>query len=140
MAVMEWRRLRPGESDPERLFGIGLFLCWLAAAVLVVLVLPPEFVPSCRFRRATGFPCPTCGSSRAFVALLRGRPWEALARQPLVVLGSGAFALYSLYAWTVVLGRLPRLRGLPPIRWRRLLPLLALLVAVNWLHLVLRHL
>ncbi len=133
---MEWRRLPPGAPDPERTLGMLVFPALLAASVIRLLLLPPGVLPGCRFRGWTGVPCPACGSSRAFYALLLGRPFVALRLQPLVVLASGAFAAYAAYAWVVVLGRLPRLRGLPRIGLRRALLLAVALILLNWAYLV----
>jgi hypothetical protein len=50
-------------------------------------------VPTCLLKRVTGHPCPTCGSTRAILALGRGRWVEALAWNPLVMLGLGTLLL-----------------------------------------------
>ncbi len=59
----------------------------------------------CLVHRWTGYPCLTCGASRAAALLLSGHPWLALCQQPLaVVLGALLavwFGLHSLclLAW-----------------------------------------
>ncbi len=65
-------RSRSSGPDTSLLFIAGLFL----AAVLVGLALPrstwdrlPDFCP---FLRLTGRPCPTCGLTRSWSALLHG--------------------------------------------------------------------
>lgn len=48
----------------------------------------------CQLQRWTGRPCPTCGSTRAVLALSRGEFIEALVWNPLVVLALCAAALW----------------------------------------------
>ncbi len=95
--------LSPGRADPrhravgrgDRLFhalaalGIAAGLAWSLRPVDPG-VFPPTFsVPGpgersvCMLRRVTGIPCPTCGVTRSFHALGRGRVGAALAFHPL---------------------------------------------------------
>lgn len=58
-----------------------------AAALLAAMVIPDRRLESapvfCPFRRATGLPCPTCGLSRSWIALLHGRPRASFSFHPL---------------------------------------------------------
>jgi hypothetical protein len=124
------RRLDPQEADPE-LLGLGASAgalayggVWLAAG----LPLPP-----CAFRTVTGCPCPTCGATRCVLALLHGHVAEAAAWNPLVFAGLAVLALVNLYAVTVLLGRLPRLRlSLGRTEGRVLGVAVLVLLAANW--------
>jgi hypothetical protein len=72
--------------------------------------------PGCLFRAVTGVPCPTCGGTRALLALARLDVPAALAWNPLVTLGALVFVLGGL----VVLARALAGRGVPdgpPPRW-----------------------
>jgi hypothetical protein len=69
----------------------------------------------CPLRRTTGIACPTCGGTRAMVALTTGHPLRALVWNPLVTLaavGLPALGLLVLVA-PVTSARLLR----PPRRW-----------------------
>ncbi|MGE5345925.1 MAG: DUF2752 domain-containing protein, partial [Acidithiobacillales bacterium] len=66
---------------------LGLF--WGAAALSTLLFSPlaPRVVavlPPCFFHRVTGFPCLTCGGTRAVLSLLAGDLGVALHANPLV--------------------------------------------------------
>jgi hypothetical protein len=103
-----WRPLAAGELDHELLWSV-LGIVWAAGAVvwLGTFGVPPI---ACAFRSITGLPCPTCGTTRALVALVHGAWRESLALHPLVVpavLGGGVYVAYAL---TVSLFRRPRLR------------------------------
>jgi len=50
-------------------------LSWLAQS-------SPDPPVLCHFRRITGHPCPTCGTTRAGIALTEGRLVDALAFNP----------------------------------------------------------
>lgn len=89
-------------SIAAALFGAALLLAW---------VLPPAWwaqVPfQCPFLRVTGRPCPTCGLTRSWAALLHGDLGGSLAFHaagPLLALGLLAF----LTVWAMR-GARPRL-------------------------------
>jgi len=83
------------------------------AAILLFHVRPgtSPLYPPCAFHVLTGLYCPGCGSTRALYALLHGRPGEALAMNPLLLV---------VLAWFAYLGGyyLVRRRASPMLRWR----------------------
>ncbi len=69
-----------------------------------------KFVPVCLFKKITGIPCPSCGMSRAFCSISRGRLWDAfhynilsIALYPAVLAGVivPAFSL-AFYFWVIL--------------------------------------
>lgn len=91
-------------------------------------------VPLCMFKRMTGVPCATCGSTRAAGALVQGRVLEAVEWNPLVVLGAG-----TIVVWAIVrLMRGPRPRpmsgGVRAALWIGLIAA----VAGNWWYVIQR--
>jgi hypothetical protein len=94
-------------------------------------------LPTCPFRALTGLPCPTCGTTRALLALAAGHPLAAAAWSPLAflaILGSlvaGVWGLASLAAPRSVV------RPWPPVE-RQVLGVRAAAVAVllNWAYLL----
>ncbi len=134
---MVWRRLTPQEIDHEQL--------WLAVAVtgLVALAMTSTHVleiqlPLCPFKTITGLPCPTCGVTRAVMAMTRLDLAAALAFNPLAVAGAILGGIYLLYAAIVLAARLPRLR--PRLTARDFTSARVVVIAVlsaNWLYLVL---
>lgn len=88
-----WRRLHGTEPDYELLFGLvalaSLAVGWLAVPHLGNLPF------GCVFKAVTGWPCPTCGGTRALAALAAGEVLQALRANPLVC-GAGLAA----GAWT----------------------------------------
>lgn len=130
---IRWRRVSGHDTDPERVFGV-FFLSLFAAFLWLVAKMPVHLVPGCLLREWTGIPCLACGSLRALKHLTAGEPGHALRVQPLatvlVVLGLA----YLLYAWIVVLFRLPRIRLEKATKGERLaLVVIALLAAAaNW--------
>ena len=61
-------------------------------------------VTLCPMKRLLGVPCPACGTTRAFAALLRGDVCGAFARQPLVM-SCSLFGFPILLAIRIVSGR-----------------------------------
>lgn len=87
-------------------------LALLATGGVVGLALMPygqrlaAFLPPCPFRSLTGVPCPTCGTTRALLALSQGQLGKALALNPmttgLLVFAGLAFVAWALaHAWGV---------------------------------------
>lgn len=93
-------RLQPCARWPGRLgLPAALLLLWGAlvlGSTLVERSLGSAF-ETCLFLRATGHPCPTCGSTRALIALFQGQGalafhWNPLAAMALPVLGLAGLA------------------------------------------------
>jgi hypothetical protein len=120
----------------------GFVLRWGALALLLALVgavWPMRWAPACWFHRLTGYPCFSCGVTRALKALASGRFMDALRFQPLmVVAGVGLVVLmigcvfrralgYPGWEWT----RIPL-----GLRWG-LLAVGVTAVVINWIYLIL---
>ena len=87
-------------------FVFGLASTVALAGFYFVMSMSPGFGVECAFKKWTGYPCPTCGGTRAVSALARGRLGEALAWNPLVFAGLLALAAWALLSLCVeVVGR-----------------------------------
>lgn len=113
-----------------------LGLLWGAVAALLILASPlattlPGGLMSCPFKGLTGIPCPTCGTTRAALALAHFEPVHALTHYPLPALGWILFLGGGLAAgWRAWRGlSLPRIPRRIPL-WARLAFLGAVLF--NW--------
>lgn len=112
-----------------------LSLTWGALALTAVLLAPlatdlAPLLPGCLFRELTGLPCPTCGATRAALALTRLDLAGAIAFNPLATLGALVFILGGAAAAGGSLAgrplREPPLAG-PALRWAAVVAL-----AANW--------
>ena len=85
--------------------------------------------PTCMFRRVTGHPCPTCGSTRMVLAAAQGRFLEAAAYNPLML----SLAVVAAVLLVMKVGFRRRIVW-PTSNWGRRSLLWAILVAVlaNW--------
>jgi hypothetical protein len=102
---------KKGSQDP----GMDHELIWGAIglmALAAIRIVPPGLtdVYQCPFRFITGIPCLTCGMTRSFRHLVYGRFSEAFSLNPLGTLFGFFTILYVVYALTVIIFRLPRLR------------------------------
>ena len=91
------------------LFILG-WLLFLPLAVLVIFynfgwVRPTEWLPPCLFRFVTGLPCPGCGGTRAFAAVLRGDLIHAFFYHPVVPF---CYVLYIVFMATQTIERILR--------------------------------
>lgn len=100
----------PGTLDTDHeLLWTAVGLAVAASAWLVFASGAPVPVPRCLFKAVTGWPCPTCGGTRALQALLALDMAAALRLNPLVtgvIAGWTAYAIYALGALTRVWPRL----------------------------------
>lgn len=110
------------------LFLVGFLLARFAAPLF-------DLLPACTFRAVVGLPCPTCGATRAGLALARGEWLTALAHNPLFVVGLGVLSIWSL------LSVLKKLRGktmsCETQSWPWLRRVVIGAILLNWLYLIL---
>lgn len=64
----------------------------------------------CFLREATGIPCPGCGGTRAFRALISGDLWEACHFNPLATIVMFLSVIAMVYSAGVILRMLPAWR------------------------------
>jgi hypothetical protein len=134
--TIRWRALAAGETDHELVWGWVLPACALMAGWLHLTHSLDAF--QCWLKVATGVPCPTCGATRAFVALLGGNLLEAWRLNPLVPFGSMAGTVYVPYALVVSSLKRDRLRlELSPHDWRVVRVAFTVLVGATWAFLIL---
>jgi len=131
------RRLRPAETDWELIWCVVLVATALGGGAWILLGLP---TPQCIIYHTVGWPCLSCGATRAVRALLSGDIAAAFSWNPLVA-GALLFAgVFVLYSGIVCALRLPRLRIEAVSSQTGLLIRLAIVVvlASNWIYLVFR--
>ncbi|MEM7247022.1 MAG: DUF2752 domain-containing protein [Acidobacteriota bacterium] len=128
------------EQSDERSSPVGLIL---GGAGLLTALLTAAWLriglpwPRCGLRTLTGVPCPTCGGTRMFGALLRGEWLVALASNPLLLVAIVVLAI-GCVAWAArfLTGR-PGLRlVVEPREGRRFALVMLGLVLANWAWLV----
>lgn len=115
------------------LLGIG--------ALLTSGLARPESLPPCALLHATGIACPTCGGTRAGLALWRLDPLAAFVQNPLVALGLLALGLW--FGAALVMTALPRLRYAPQLDardWSRVRGAALVLFVCTWIYEIVRHL
>jgi hypothetical protein len=104
---------------------VAIVAIWLTLMMTYALIAKPPAAEgwSCLFRKATGVPCATCGSTRAAFSVWRGDVVGAVAHNPMMSLGVVALITWLLLrvgfgrsvrldltagqramAWTVVAG------------------------------------
>ena len=137
-----WHVERPGYAGGCRTV-LAHHLPWalIAGGVLLsVAILPLDRIPYtiCTFRRLTGYPCPSCGLTRGFVALAHGQWLAVLHTCPLAALLYTITALvFAVNAAALLFG--VRLTPGPWLTWRArtwvgVLCFFGLLILLNWLY------
>jgi len=120
---------------------IAVSVAVLALATGWVLLVSGIHLPACNFRRMTGYPCPGCGGTRAWLMLARLQLVAALQMNPLVAALGMAGGLFALYSAVALIFRLPRLRLTFSTRTERRVFWIAVacITAANWVYLILVH-
>lgn len=117
-----------------------LGLLWGAVALSLIGLAPmarraAALLPECPFRWLTEMPCPTCGTTRALLALLRFEPLEALAFNPLGTLAAVGLVSGGLVAGAAAIAGRPL--APPPVGRAPALRLSIVVAALaNWVYLV----
>lgn len=134
---LRFRQLRPGDQDYELALGV-LYLPLSFLAGYIFTRFPEGSLPICRFRAATGIPCPTCGIVHCFRSFLAGDGGRAFLFHPLGAVIFAAAGLVIIYSLATVIFKLPRLRlESPPPSLKRMVWLaVVLLILANWLYLL----
>jgi hypothetical protein len=129
------RRLAPGEIDHE-LVWLGVSVSALGAATAWLAFGLPW--PRCVFHDLTGFPCVTCGATRAAIAFFHGNISTAWKWNPLVFAFLCGLSIFYVYALIVLVTRTPRLRIAfrteVEKKYGRIFVIAAL--ALNWMYLL----
>jgi len=130
---MAWRTPRTEERQLAWIWGLSA-----ACALLFRPLWPaiPPLLPRCAFHALTGWPCPTCGTTRAALALLDGHPVQALIENPLMTILAVAFVTGGLLAPIWSLARLP-IPVVPSIAGKPLRIAAVLVILSNWVYLLL---
>jgi len=125
---------RRNRQDVYPLVAGIVFLC-LVALAQVVQALAPALPPLCLFRRITGLPCGTCGSTRMILAVLQGDFLHAASLNPFMftaLIGAGVWVAYRVFGNDASGLPIPR-RGRP-----FLFGSIAALFVINWVYLLQR--
>lgn len=100
-----FRKRVPGEVEFGIIYG-GIAMLLLAAAWLPPVV---HLAPDCMFKRLTGIPCPTCGSTRAVLYLSHGDIATAFFMNPITALLVITAVVYFFYSLVTLVFGLPRI-------------------------------
>ena len=117
---------------------LGFLWGAVAAGLLALAPLAPRLataLPACPLRSTLGFPCLSCGSTRAALALSRLDLWTAFTVNPLATVGWLTLVVGGLIAGVFALSGTP----LREPSWRLSAPLRIVLVLVllaNWAYLI----
>lgn len=90
---------KPGVFPLGFVFGLAGFIALPAFYFLQQWF--PRLLSGCRFRDWSGWPCPTCGGSRAIRDLLHGRLGESFLHNPLLFAGIALLAGWFLLSLAV---------------------------------------
>lgn len=114
--------------------------CVTGVGLLLAAILPSDGVPyaPCMFLRFTGYPCPSCGLTRGFIAMAHGQFLSALQMCPLAALLYVATACVFAFNMAALLCGVRLIPG-RLLEWRTRTGVIGvcifgLLILLNWLY------
>lgn len=130
-------RWRPATREEYQLAWLWAFAAGASLLLRPLWLVLPAYLPPCTLRTLTGVPCPTCGTTHAAVALLRGHVLEALRANPLAAIAGIAFLVGGAVAplWVSVRRSVPVFPTPLPV-WARIAGGAVLLVGWLWVVIV----
>ena len=131
-AISGWRAAFRRICSPDAARVI-LAICIVAGCVVLAHVFG---LTLCPMKRLLGVSCPTCGTTRAVVLLLRGDVCGAFAMQPLAMAVMTLLMPVSFVAWLA--GGGPRLKRMFAVLTRKVLfwSFVVLVVLANWMYVI----
>ncbi len=83
---MKIKLIRASRYPNIPLFATLILVLWLTLVGVATLInfKLSNYIDLCLFKRFTGYPCPTCGTTRGIISLLHGKFIEAWYYNPLV--------------------------------------------------------
>ncbi len=128
-----FKKRSTGQIEFGIIYGSMALLILGAARVLPIL----SIAPSCVFKGITGFPCPTCGTTRSVLYLSQGDIATALAMNPLASLGLIAAVPYFFYSVITLIFNLPRMSFILTDREKKAVHATAVMfLLVQWAYLI----
>ena len=131
--------MKLARSTPQKLIApsrlrMGLFVLF----VLIYVNLPPAWQIPCLFHTWSGFPCPTCGTTRCAELIFQGHLGAAFILQPLMFCVLILCGLLIFYPVACRLLRQPVLYIQLETRRERIVfgSILILLIVTNWIYLI----
>jgi len=121
-----------GQIEFGLVYGGIAVLAVCAARFLPIL----NILPSCPIHDLTGFPCPTCGSSRSIVYLAQGNFLSSFTVNPLAALCIVATVMYFLYSLVAFTFDIPIIKLQISEKGKNITRFCAFsVIFVNWLYL-----
>jgi len=128
-------RFRRAAQEERQLAWLWGLLALAAVALRPVWLALAPVAPRCPFKALTGLPCPSCGTTRAAVALLHGDVLGAMLSNPVTALAGIAFVVGGAAAplWALAGGRVPVVPTPLPVTARAAL---AAILVGTWIYLI----
>lgn len=124
----------------NKLYGLLLLACFAGYVYLFYHLFNSEesTVSLCPIKNVTGYPCPSCGSTRAVLLLLKGEFVQSLWLNPFGIIVAGIMAVFPVWILTdIVLKKESFLNAYKKaetiIRKPGLAIILILFVVLNWI-------
>jgi len=126
---------RPATKEERQLAFLLLAAAASALALRPLWLAIAPFLRPCVFRSLSGFPCPTCGTTRAATAFFHGDLAAAVTANPLAAVAGFLFVFGAPFAvlWAVIRLPVPVLPTPLPM-WVRIGAVG--LVAANWIYVI----
>ena len=115
-----------------------IYGCITLSVVIALRIIEPfiQFLPVCNFHRLTGYPCPTCGSTRSLLALSYFHFIDAFKFNPLFTLGICGIELWGILSLFLLFFHRKLTWKIYPATGVFIRFFTVIIILLNWLYLI----
>ena len=133
--VFRLEEYKKGEINIPLIYFLVIGFAAIGGFVIVKLgMLPPM---KCHFKEFTGYPCPTCGTTRLMLALYNFHFIEAFKYNPFMFIFGVILGLWSMTGFLPLLIKKKLVISISQKEKKVLIIVLAILFFANWVYLIL---
>ncbi len=132
---LKLEKFKKGELNIPLIYFLIFSFLFTAGYIFVKMGYLPPY--ECQFKKFTGYPCPTCGSTRLVLSIYNFDIASAFKYNPFIFLSGIILALWSLTGFLPIFFKKKIVIELNNKEKKILIILIGILFTLNWIYLIL---